>query len=112
METMTHHWRAEIATERQSPFRPHQCLAAPDLFMDTMLDWRIGETLPIDCTESLGNKYGSGSQTCRPKGKTYRDAHLRELVHSVAVEHVSEDIVICGSKPIGEKCGEGETTTE
>jgi hypothetical protein len=37
METMTHRWRAEIAAEERSPFRPHRGLAAPDLFLDTML---------------------------------------------------------------------------
>jgi hypothetical protein len=44
--------------------------------------------------------------------KTYRDAQLGELVHSIAVEHVSEYEVVCGSKPVGEKCEEGETATE
>jgi hypothetical protein len=37
---MTHHRGAEIATEEQSPFKPHRGLAALDLFLDTML---IGE---------------------------------------------------------------------
>jgi hypothetical protein len=37
METMTHHRRAEIAAEEKSSFRPHQGLAAPDLFLYTML---------------------------------------------------------------------------
>jgi hypothetical protein len=57
-ETTTHHQRVEIAAEKRSPFRPHQGLAAPDLFLDTMLDRR---TLEIDCTEGLGNIYGNGS---------------------------------------------------
>jgi hypothetical protein len=64
-----------------------------------MLDRRIGETRLIDCTESLGNIYGNGSQTCRPKGKTYRDAQLGELVYSIVIEHVPEYEVICGSEP-------------
>jgi hypothetical protein len=37
METMTHGRRVEIAAEERSPFRPHGGLAAPDLFLDTML---------------------------------------------------------------------------
>jgi hypothetical protein len=37
MESTTHHRRAEIAAEEWSPFRPHRGLAAPDLFLDTML---------------------------------------------------------------------------
>jgi hypothetical protein len=40
------------------------------------------------------------------------DAQLGELVHSVAVEHTSEHEVVCGSKPVGEKHGEGETVAE
>jgi hypothetical protein len=76
METMTHCWRAEIAAEKRSLFRPHRGLAAPNLFLDIMLNRRIWEACPIDCTEALGNIYGNRSQTCRPKGKTYRDAKL------------------------------------
>jgi hypothetical protein len=63
METTTQRQRAEIAAEKRSPFRPHRGLAALVLFLDTMLDRRTGETHPIDCTESLGNIYGNGSQT-------------------------------------------------
>jgi hypothetical protein len=66
----------------------------------------------IDCTESLDNIYGNGSQTCHPKGKTYRDAQMGELIHSVTVEHALKHEVVCGSKPAGEKSGEGETTVE
>jgi hypothetical protein len=62
--------------------------------------------------KSLGNIYGNESQICYPKGKTYRDAQLGELVHSIMVEYVSEHEAICGSEPIGEKHGEGETATE
>jgi hypothetical protein len=69
-------------------------------------------TCLINCTESLGNIYGNGSQTCRPKGKTYIDAQLGELVHSVAVEHTSEHKIIYGSEPAGEKHREDETATE
>jgi hypothetical protein len=50
-------------------FRPHRCLATPDLFLDSMPDQRIGETRPIDCTESLGNIYMNRSQICHPKSK-------------------------------------------
>jgi hypothetical protein len=70
---------------------------------------RIWETYPIDCTKTLGNIYRNGSQACYPKGKTYRDAQLREIDHSVAVDHMSEHEVACWSEPAGEKCGEGET---
>jgi hypothetical protein len=66
----------------------------------------------INCTEALGNIYGNGSQICRPKGKTYRDTQLGELIHSVAVEHASEHEVVCGSEFAGEKREEGETVVE
>jgi hypothetical protein len=42
MEITTHHRRAEIAAEERSPFKPHQGLAAPDLFLDTMLTGEYG----------------------------------------------------------------------
>jgi hypothetical protein len=42
--------------------------------------------------ETLGNIYGNISQACRPKGKTYRDTQLGELVHSIVVERVSEKV--------------------
>jgi hypothetical protein len=112
METTTHRQRAEIAAEKRSPFKPHRGLAAPDRFLDTMLDRRIGETCLIDYMESLSNIYGSGSQTCHLKSKTYSDAQLGEVVQFIAVEHASEHEVVCGSKPIGDKRGEGETTAE
>jgi hypothetical protein len=101
METMTHHWRIEIAAMKWSPFMPHRGLATPDLFLDTMLDRRTGETHLINCIEALGNIYGNGSQTCCLKGKTYKDAQLGELVHSVAVEHTLGHEVVCRSKPAG-----------
>jgi hypothetical protein len=91
---------------------PQRGLAAPDLFLDTMLYRRTWKTCPIDCTESLSNIYGTGSQTCRPKGKTYRYAQLRELVPSVTVEHTSGHEITCGSEPTGEKGEEGETVAE
>jgi hypothetical protein len=77
-----------------------------------MLDQRTWEACPIDCMEGLSNIYGTGSQTCHPKGKTYRDVQLEELVHSVMVEHALEHKVVCKSKPTGEKRGEGETIAE
>jgi hypothetical protein len=66
----------------------------------------------IDCTEALSNIYGNESQICYPKGKTYRDTQLGELVCSVAVEHTPEHEVVCGSEPAGEKRGEGEIAAE
>jgi hypothetical protein len=77
-----------------------------------MLDRRTWESCSIDCTKGLGNIYGNGSQTCCPKGKTYRYAQLEELVQSVMIEHASEHEVICSSKPTEEKHREGETTAE
>jgi hypothetical protein len=62
--------------------------------------------------EYLVNIYGNESQTCHPKGKTYRYAQLGEFVHSAAVKHVLEHEVIYGSKPAGEKYGESETDAE
>jgi hypothetical protein len=59
MKTMTHHPRAEIAVEKRSPFSHHQGLAAPDLFLDTMLEKRIWEACPIDYTEVMDNTYGT-----------------------------------------------------
>jgi hypothetical protein len=112
METTTHRLRAEIAAEKRSPFRPHRGLATLDLFLNTMLNQRTWEACPIDCTEDLGNIYGNGSQTYHPKGKTYRDAQLGQLVHSITVEHMQEHEVVCGSEATGEKCREDETAAE
>jgi hypothetical protein len=112
METMTHHRRAEIAGENQSPLRPHQGLESPDRFLDTMLSRRTWEACPIDYTDVLGNIYGNKSQTYHSKGKTYRDAQLRELAHSIVVEHAPEHEVIYGSDPTGEKLGEGDTAAK
>jgi hypothetical protein len=77
-----------------------------------MLHRRTWEACLIDYTEGLGNIYGNRSQTYRSKGKIYRYAQLGELVHSIMVEHAPENEVICGSKPAGEKHGEGETATK
>jgi hypothetical protein len=60
----------------------------------------------------LGNICGNGSQTCHPKDKTYRDAQLGELVHSVMVEHAPDHEVNCESESTWEKRGEGETAAE
>jgi hypothetical protein len=68
--------------------------------------------IPVDCMEILGNIYGSISQTCHPKGKTYRDAQLGELVHSVVIEHALEYGVAYRGEPVGEKHGEGEISAE
>jgi hypothetical protein len=77
-----------------------------------MLDQRTWEACPIDCTKSLGNIYGNGSQIYHLKGKIYRYAQLGERVHSVVVEHTPEHEVVCRSKPTGEKREECETATE
>jgi hypothetical protein len=42
MEATTHRWRAEIAAEKRSPFMPLRFLAAPNLFLDTMLTGEHG----------------------------------------------------------------------
>jgi hypothetical protein len=76
-----------------------------------MLDQRTYEACLIDCIESLGNIYGSRSQICRPKGKTYRDAQLGEHIHSVAVEYALEHEVVCRSEPAEEKRGESAVAT-
>jgi hypothetical protein len=111
METMTHRRRAEIAAEKWSLFRPRLDLVAPDLFLNTMLDRRTWEACPIDCMESLGNIYGSRSQICCSKGKTYRDAQLGEHIHSVTVEYALEHEVVCRSEPTEEKRGESAVAT-
>jgi hypothetical protein len=82
METTTHRRRAEVAAEKRSPFRPRLGLAAPNLFLNTMLDRRTWKTCPIDYTEALSNIYGNGSQTCHPKGQTYTYAQLGEPLPS------------------------------
>jgi hypothetical protein len=42
METTTHYRQAEIAAEKQSPFKPHRGLVTLDLFLDTMLTGEHG----------------------------------------------------------------------
>jgi hypothetical protein len=61
--------------------------------------------------ENLGQHIRERIQTCHPKGKTYRDVQLGELVHSVAVKQLPEHELICGSKPAWER-GEGEAVAE
>jgi hypothetical protein len=61
--------------------------------------------------ENLGQHIRERIQTCHPKGKTYRDAQLGELVHFVAVEQLSEHELTCGSEPAWER-GEGEIVAE
>jgi hypothetical protein len=68
-----------------------------------MLSRRTWEPCPIDCTEALGNIYGNMSQTCHPKGKTYRDAQLGELIYSIVVEHTLEHELVYGSEPMGRR---------
>jgi hypothetical protein len=77
-----------------------------------MLDQRTGETHLINCMESLDNIYGNGFQTYHLKGKAYREGEFRELVHFIAIEYASEQEIICGSKPAGEKRGEGKIASE
>jgi hypothetical protein len=69
MDATTHRWRVEIVAEKRSLFRSHRDSAAPDLFLDTMLNRRICEACPIDCTKGLSNMYKNRSQICRPMGK-------------------------------------------
>jgi hypothetical protein len=61
--------------------------------------------------ENLGQHIRERIQTCHPKGKTYRDAQLGELVHSIAVEQLPEHELACGSEPAWER-GEGEVVAE
>jgi hypothetical protein len=42
MKTMTHRWRAKITVEERSSFRLPRGLAAPDLFLNTMLTGEYG----------------------------------------------------------------------
>jgi hypothetical protein len=49
--------------------------------------------------------------TCHPKGKTYKDVELGELVHSVVVEQLPEHELVCGSEPAWEH-GEGQVVAE
>jgi hypothetical protein len=56
---------------------------------------------------NLGQHIRKQIQTCHPKGKTYKDAQLGELVHSVMVEQLPEHQLAYGSEPTWER-GEGE----
>jgi hypothetical protein len=60
---------------------------------------------------NIGQHIWEWIQTCHPKGKTYRDAQLGELVHSVTVEQLSEHEPAYGSEPVWER-GEGEAVAE
>jgi hypothetical protein len=62
--------------------------------------------------KTLDNIYKNGSQTCCLKGKTYTDAQLGELVHSVVIEHTSEHEVIYGKEPTRGKHRESEIVVE
>jgi hypothetical protein len=61
--------------------------------------------------ENLGQHIREWIQTCQPKGKTYRNAQLVELVHSVTVKQLPEHELACGSEPAWER-GEGEVVAE
>jgi hypothetical protein len=61
METTTHHRRAETATEKRSLFKPHRGLAAPDLFLDTMLTGEHGRHAPLTVWKPWV-AYGNGSR--------------------------------------------------
>jgi hypothetical protein len=41
------------------------------------------------------------SQVYNPKAKTYKDAQLGELVHSIVIEHTPGHGVAYGSEPTG-----------
>jgi hypothetical protein len=60
---------------------------------------------------NLGQHIRERIQTRHPKGKTYRDVQLGELVYSVAVEQLSEHELAYGSEPAWEH-GEGEAVAE
>jgi hypothetical protein len=60
---------------------------------------------------NIGQHIWEWIQTCHPKGKTYRDAQLEELVHSIAVEQLPEHELACGSEPAWER-EEGEAVAE
>jgi hypothetical protein len=60
---------------------------------------------------NLGQHIRGRIQTCHPKDKTYRDAQLGELVHSVVVEQLPEHELTYGSEPAWER-GEGEVVAE
>jgi hypothetical protein len=61
--------------------------------------------------ENLGQYIRERIQICHPKGKTYRDTQLGELVHFITVEQLPEHKHACGSEPAWER-GEGEAVAE
>jgi hypothetical protein len=61
--------------------------------------------------KNLGQDIQERIQTCHPKGKTYRDAQLEELIHSIMVEQLPEHKLVCGREPAWER-EEGETVAE
>jgi hypothetical protein len=61
--------------------------------------------------KTLGNIYGNRSRHVTPKGKTYRDAQLEELAHSIVVEQLPEHELVYVSEPAWER-GEGEAVAE
>jgi hypothetical protein len=85
METTTHHPRAE----KRSPFRPHRGLAAPELFLDTMLTGEHGRHARLTM-ETFYNIYGNGSRHVTRRVK---------LIETLAVEQLLEHGLACGSEP-------------
>jgi hypothetical protein len=61
--------------------------------------------------ENLGQHIRERIQTCHPKGKTYRNAQLGELVHFITVEQLAEHELSCESEPAWER-GEGEAVAQ
>jgi hypothetical protein len=60
---------------------------------------------------NLGQHIRERIQTYHPKGKTYRDAQLGELVHSISIEQLPEYELACESEPAWEH-GEDEAVAE
>jgi hypothetical protein len=85
METMTHHPRAE----KRSPFRLHRGLAAPELFLDTMLTEEHGRHARLTM-EALCSIYGNGSRHVTRRVK---------LTETLMVEQLPEHGLACGSEP-------------
>jgi hypothetical protein len=69
------------------------------------------ECMPNLLYENLGEDMRERIQTRHLKGKTYRDAQLEELIHSVAVEQLLEHELACESEPVRER-GEGKAVAE
>jgi hypothetical protein len=98
MKTTTRRRRAETAAEKRSLLRPHRGLAAPGLFLDTMLTGEHGRHARLTVWKPWVTYTGTDPDMS-PEGKTYRDAQLGELVYSVAVEQLPEHELACGSEP-------------